>query len=255
MATTVRRAPSGGLNVRSTAAGTKVVTLNEGDLMYEISGVSKVTKSLNGTSYEWVKVHYYHSSTKPATEGNGWVTTQHATVISTTTPSMSDTLFSNSYLKQHEMLTNARYVYNYLKNKGWSSNAIYGMLGNMESESTINPGVWYNLKSTDPTKAYGIVQWNPSTNLTKWLKAENKSDTIANQLKRILYEVENDEQWQSSKHSPIIDFKEFTTSTDTCSVLAEYFLRCYEKPGDESSKVSERQSNANKWAKLIGYLK
>lgn len=251
---TVRRAPSGGLNVRSAAAGTKVATLNEGDLMYEIAGVAKVTKALGETSYVWVKVHYYQSSTKPATEGDGWVTTTHATIISTTKPSKSDTFFSNSRLKQHEMLTNARYIYNYLKNAGWGNNAIYAMLGNMEAESTINPGVWYGLNSTDTSQAYGLVQWKPSTKLTNWLAAENKSDTISNQLERILYEVANGKQWQEEKHSPTMSFATFTTSTKTCDVLAEYFLRCYEAPGNESSKAPERMANAKKWAKLIGYL-
>jgi hypothetical protein len=57
---TVRYAGSNGIKVRSTAAGTVVVTLNEGDLMYDIPGVANVKKALNGTTYVWVKVHYYY---------------------------------------------------------------------------------------------------------------------------------------------------------------------------------------------------
>lgn len=254
MATKVRRAPSGGLNVRDSAAGTKIATLNEGDLMYDIAGVSQVTKSLNGTSYVWVKVHYYCSNTKPATEGDGWVTTTHATAISTTSPTAAATYFSNSYLLQYKMLTNARYIYNYLKNENWSDNAIFAALGNMESESTINPGVWYNLNSTNTNNAYGLVQWKPSTKLTNWLNTQNLNNSIVNQLERILYEVENSLQWQSGKHSPTMTFSAFTTSTKSCDALTEYFLRCYEAPGNESSKLAERKANAAKWKKLIGYL-
>ncbi|WP_299229340.1 phage tail tip lysozyme [uncultured Bacteroides sp.] len=251
MATTVRRAPSGGLNVRSSAAGTKVATLNEGDLMYDIPNVATVTKSLNGTSYVWVKVHYYRSNAKPATEGEGWVTTTHATAVSRTVPSISSTFFSNSYLNQYEMLVNARYIYKYLRDNGWSSDAIYATLGNMEAESTINPGVWNNLN--DKSGVYGLVQWNPSTNLTDWLDQENRSNTILNQLNRILYEVAHNEQWLKIM-KPTMTFTEFTTSTKSCSVLAEYFLRCYERPGTENSETPIRQANANKWATILGYL-
>lgn len=255
MATVVRYAPSGGLNVRSTAAGTKVTTLNEGDLMYEISGVNKVTASLNGTSYVWVKVHYYNSSSKPATEGDGLVPISLANGISSATPSRSDTFFSNKQLKQREMLINAHYIYHYLKDKGWSSNAIAAILGNMETESYINPGVWCNLDSSNSNNAYGLTQWKPSTKLTNWLTSENRSNNIDNQLERILYEVANDSvQWAKNNHSPVMTFSQFTTSTKACSVLAEYFLRCYEAPGNETAKAPERQANANKWSKLLSYL-
>lgn len=48
---------SNGINVRSSAAGTKVTALDNGDLMYDVQGVANVTKPLDGTSYVWVKVH------------------------------------------------------------------------------------------------------------------------------------------------------------------------------------------------------
>ena len=48
---------SNGINVRNTAAGTKIIALNNGDLMYDIAGVSHVTASLNGTSYELSLIH------------------------------------------------------------------------------------------------------------------------------------------------------------------------------------------------------
>ena len=47
---------------------------------------------------------------------------------------------SNQYLTRSQMADNARYVFNFFRKLGWTSNAICGMLGNMERESTINPG-------------------------------------------------------------------------------------------------------------------
>ena len=242
---------SSGLNVRSTAAGNKVTALNNGDLMYDISGVSNVTASLNGTSYVWVKVHYYKSGST-LEDGVGWVTKNNTVTVSTSIPKKAKVLNSNSSLKQYEQLINARYIHNYLKNNDWSDNAIYAVLGNMEAESYINPGKW---ESTDDIqKGYGLVQWTPSTKYTDWLPSgEDKSD-IDNQLDRILYEVTNGSQWKSSKHSPAMTFSAFTTSEKSCSTLAEYFVRCYEQPSSVDSKVATRQSNATKWSTLIGCL-
>lgn len=94
---------SSGLNVRSAATSTKVTTLNSGDLMYDISGVSNVTASLNGTSYVWVKVHYYKSGST-IEDGVGWVTKNNTATVSTTIPTKSKVLSSNSSLKQYEQV-------------------------------------------------------------------------------------------------------------------------------------------------------
>ena len=250
MSTKVRYAGSGGLNVRNAAAGTKTSTLNEGDLMYDISGVSTVTKPLNGTSYVWVKVHFYKSDTQE--EGDGWVTQSNTKTVSTSVPDKSKVYSSNLPLKQYQMLTNARYIYKYLKNQSWTKNAIYAILGNMEAESYINPGKWE--RTNDTSGGYGLTQWTPTTKLTDWLNGAAKSD-IDNQLKRILYEVSrNNEQWDSAKHSPSMSFSDFTSSTKNCKELAEYFVRCYENPRNVETKVSARKKNAAKWKAIIDCL-
>lgn len=253
MATKVRYVSStSGINVRSTAAGAKIATLNYGDLMYDVPGVATQTASLGDTSYEWVKVHYYPYGTSTS-EGEGWVTVSNTTVVSTVTPTKSKVLNSNYLLKQHERLINARYIHKYLKDNGWSNNAIYAMLGNMEEESSINPGKWEVTNNT--SKGYGLTQWSPSTKYTSWLPTGSIISDIDNQLARILYEVLNDNlQWVKSQMSPNMTFSEFTTSNKSVSVLAEYFLRCYERPSDAESKVATRQANAAKWKTLIEYL-
>lgn len=45
---------------------------------------------------------------------------------------------SNSLTLTQEQI-NAQYIWNYLQNEGWTLNAVCGMLGNMQSESSINP--------------------------------------------------------------------------------------------------------------------
>ena len=38
-----------------------------------------------------------------------------------------------------QMEVNARYIWAYLQMQGWTLNAVAGVLGNMQSESAINP--------------------------------------------------------------------------------------------------------------------
>lgn len=257
MATTnVRYANSGGSNVRSSAAGSVVTTLNQGNLMYDIPGEKTVRAKLNGTTYTWVRVYYYKiNSDNSTTQGNGWVATSTTTVVSTSVPSKSAVVSATTSLKQNNSLTNARYIYNYLIGKKWSKNAICGMLGNMEMESTINPGRWQN-DTVNTKNGYGLTQWTPSTKYTDWLTSGADKADIDNQLKRILYEVSNGNlQWVSSNYSPSMSFSDFTKSTSSTTALAECFLKCYERPADQSSTViKKRKDNASKWSTLIGFL-
>lgn len=46
---------------------------------------------------------------------------------------------SSNALNDEQMKINATYIYKALTEKGWSLNAIAGILGNMQSESSINP--------------------------------------------------------------------------------------------------------------------
>lgn len=50
-----------------------------------------------------------------------------------------NTYDSSQALTMEQMKVNATYIAQSLLASGWSINAICGMLGNMESESTINP--------------------------------------------------------------------------------------------------------------------
>ena len=50
-----------------------------------------------------------------------------------------NTFDSSNTMDLEKMQVNATYLYGYLTQKGWTVNAICGMLGNMQSESAINP--------------------------------------------------------------------------------------------------------------------
>lgn len=58
---------------------------------------------------------------------------------------------------------NALAVYNTLNKKGWSNMAIFAMLGNLQSISSINPTYY----EADGDK-YGLIRWSPKSNYTNW---------------------------------------------------------------------------------------
>lgn len=50
-----------------------------------------------------------------------------------------NTYDSSNALTMQQMEINAIYIWAYLQNAGWTLNAVAGILGNMQSESSINP--------------------------------------------------------------------------------------------------------------------
>lgn len=114
------------------------------------------------------------------------------------------------------------------------------MLGNMESESKINPGAWEGY-TVNPKNGFGLVQWTPSTKLQEWSINWKTGD---GQCDRIIYEVENNLQWIPTEKYPMT-FKEFTTSDKSSGFLAMVFIANYERPFD--SNQPNRGTQAEKW--------
>jgi hypothetical protein len=50
-----------------------------------------------------------------------------------------NTYDSSNSLTMEQMKVNALYIWSALSNAGWTLNAVAGILGNMQSESAINP--------------------------------------------------------------------------------------------------------------------
>ena len=98
-------------------------------------------------------------------------------------------------LQWEQMKSNAEYIYNYLFDRGWSTEAICGVLGNMYEESKMNPGIWQ--KWTNTGLGYGLVQWSAAGEkylsyinkgageVNNWAKADPKA-LMNSQLKYIM---------------------------------------------------------------------
>ncbi len=155
----------------------------------------------------------------------------------------------NRYLSEEEMQNNASIIYSTLKGRGWSANAIAGLLGNMESESTINPGIWQNLNSSNISGGFGLVQWTPSTNYTDWANSKGYDITNgAGQLEWIDEQTTVTGQWIQTDSYPIT-FGQFKTSTQTPEYLASAFLKNFERAGVEVEQ--ERRTQARSWYNYI----
>lgn len=162
----------------------------------------------------------------------------------------SNWISKNAYLSDKEMQNNALMVWSYFGARGWSLEAVAAMLGNMQDESTINPGIWESLEEYG--RGYGLVQWTPYTKYSEWAGAgwQNNGNK---QCERIQYEVDNNIQWFRNPEAPIVDppvtFKEFTQSTADVGTLANYFLWYYEHPA--VTIQDERAAQARRWYEYL----
>lgn len=155
----------------------------------------------------------------------------------------------NAFLTREEMTVNARIIYGYLTGRGWSPTAVCGMLGNMETESTINPGIWQNLDEGNTSLGFGLVQWTPATKYLDWCEPRGLDPAhLTAALARIEWEMEAGEQFYPTDSYPMT-FPEFKTSTESAGHLAQVFLINYERPADQNQPARSTQAEA--WYELL----
>lgn len=172
----------------------------------------------------------------------------------------------NYYLGQSDMENNALLVAQYGYTHGWTKNAISAILGNMQAESTINPGIWERL-TTDPEAfyqqwgyypGYGLAQWTPYQKYRDWAISAGYTQWENNgnaEMERITYEAQNGLQWFSNSQlgiDPPITLQQFLTSTLPVNDLSNYWLWFYEHPADPyAGTQAYRQGLSNAWYNFI----
>lgn len=154
---------------------------------------------------------------------------------------------SNAYLGTSDQQNNAICCWNWFGTNGWTLNAVAAMLGNMQTESTINPGIWESL-TVDTSRGFGLVQWTPATKIIEWAPTTYQQGNT--QCARIDYETtQGSLQWFSNSAAPItsppITFAEFKVSTLDVATLANYFLWYYEHPANVNQP--NRATQAETW--------
>lgn len=159
---------------------------------------------------------------------------------------MSNWISGNRLLTPEEMDNNAPIVWEYFKSLDWEDLSIAAMLGNMQVESTINPGVWSG--RPNQTGSVGLTQWNPATKLTTWASTMGLDPLDGDtQLLRIQYEMENGLQWVIRETYDNITFPEFAVNAkgNTLEELVTIWVWCYEIPADPD--IDLRLQYAEKW--------
>ena len=138
---------------------------------------------------------------------------------------------------------NAKIIFDYLVGTdGWSKEAAAGILGNMQSESGIVPDIWESGQIGNMNVGYGLVQWTPASKYITWAQNQglNYKD-IYSQLKRIQWEVNNNQQWINANMS----FKQFTQRAVSPEDSAFLFIKYYERPLNPNQPA--RQTQARYW--------
>lgn len=156
-------------------------------------------------------------------------------------------------------VNNAIIIYSYLTSHGFNHNSVCAILGNMMTESYLNPGQWqhgYNPYDGNQYNGMGLVGWTPYWRITDWL-AEHGYD-LSNpesygygMLDKLIEECFNPQEvtWISTSAYPL-SFEEFATdTTHTIEWLATAFLKNYERPlvGDQPARATQ----ARKWHEIL----
>lgn len=150
---------------------------------------------------------------------------------------------SNRWLSASEQTINAKYIWEKLKAFGWSEQAIAGVLGNMQVESTINPGIWEGLNPNNTSRGFGMVQYTPgSMVLNRAAEVNVPPGDMDFQLN--LLNTDYFKHWiMTSTYS--LSYASFKTSTQSPEWLAQAFLRNFERPANQNQPA--RSTHARRW--------
>ena len=156
---------------------------------------------------------------------------------------------TSAYLTQSEMENNATEFYGYFNSKGFTIESICGMLGNLQRESTINPG----LKQTSSTSSgWGLIQWTPSSDLTDYANTYGVEWSLGEIQTQLMWdEIINGYggQWIPK---PALGYnytgEEFSKLTDIAESCKAYL---YERERAGIEALTERLTYANNWYEYL----
>lgn len=166
----------------------------------------------------------------------------------------------DAYLTNEHRDYNALRIAAYFKRKGWTNNAIAGILGNMWVESSINPWLYQGRPDPPPeppenwVEGFGLTQWTnsgtPPTPPHKFIgwALENDYDWRSGWIQcfRISWEQINEKQWIVTSSG--LSFTEWSRSTQTPEYLTKVFKNSYERGGVD---LETRQRRARTYFDLL----
>lgn len=150
-------------------------------------------------------------------------------------------------LTEAERQQNAREIWGYFQQRGWTLESVSGMLGNIHYESGINPGQWEEQFPIYGAGGFGLVQWTPWTKFSNWAGSDWETN-YTKQLARIQWELDNNDQWIPVSSYGYMTFQQYTQSTQTPEYLAEVFEYSYER----GTWAAARSTYAREWYDYLG---
>lgn len=155
---------------------------------------------------------------------------------------MAKWIAKNAYLTDDEMQNNGGIIWSFFGGQeGWTREAVAALLGNMQGESTVNPGLWESLIPYGG--GYGLVQWTPYTVYSEWA-GPGWENNGTKQCECIMHEYNDGGQWYPTAEYPMT-FEEWAHSTGDVGELAYAFMYNYERPA--SLDHPERKAYAENW--------
>ena len=148
-----------------------------------------------------------------------------------------------------EMTDNAILIYNQMTAYGWSTNAICALLGNMQAESSINPGVVQGWVTTNPpTAGYGLIQWTnvdattPYENpLWVWTYDKYEDWNWDNGDRQLVFINTDDASGWIIKSGYNLTYNEFKVSTQSVAYLTRVYFENRERGTWTSSRITYAQ--------------
>lgn len=167
---------------------------------------------------------------------------------------------TDTYLTQQHRDENAQLIWNYLTGLGWTKEAVAGILGNMDVESSMNPAlIEGRLVHTLPdnntalsissSTGVGLVQWTGDTNtppagqkLVSYAIRQNKNWYDGDlQCDRLEFECNGDWQFDHGTiHGVYYDWQVYITSTNTPEELAYVWQMLYERGGTDTQRRQDK---------------
>lgn len=161
-------------------------------------------------------------------------------------------------LTKAQMETNAKYIYKFLTGQGFTKKAACAALGNFQTESSLNPGIWQTLnRISGKDSGYGLAQWTPATSFLNWAvdvgflssatatavnsKAEKEPQKLLDaELAHLIWSAKwTGDNFNSYKYSDFI-----AATKESVEDLAVIFESNYERAGQ---MLEERKKHAKEW--------
>ena len=158
---------------------------------------------------------------------------------------------AQQYLTQTQKENNAQAAYSFFVSRGMSLEALCGLLGNMDWESSLNPGMQETGSVTD---GYGLIQWTPaSTQLLpwcgardyKWYSGDAQCALIENEGNQI---PPVNDRWLPTSQYPY-SWSQFKALTDVEEATKAYLA---ERERAGVAALSERLQRAQNWYAYFG---